>query len=148
MRNQINTLNDAKKFLDNTKKDLDKNKFLDEDLVNAAHILRQACYIHKIRMLIYINYPPEINNFIDFEKSNFIKNKENHDFLFIKYDSYKNNYPNDINKWEKYKKTIETQKYIGKFIKQKPFKNKIKDIVTPIIHLIEDKIDNFSESLR
>ena len=147
LRNQINTLNDAKKFLDNTKKDLDKNKFLDEDLINAAHILRQACYIHKIRMLIYINYPEELNNYIEIENSTFLKeDKKNNNKMTEIYKKYQYNYPK--NKWTKVLQTVRTQNYIGKNVVQKSFKNKIKDLVTPIIHLIENKIDNISDNLR
>ena len=62
------------------------------------------------------------------------------------YKKYQNNYPK--NKWTKVLQTVRTQNYIGKNVVQKSFKNKIKDLVTPIIHLIENKIDNISDNLR
>jgi hypothetical protein len=46
----------AKKYLEDYLKKWEKNAFSNEDIIDASHILRQACYIHKIRMLIYINY--------------------------------------------------------------------------------------------
>jgi hypothetical protein len=147
IRDIIYDLDNAKKFLITTKDQLDKDKFLDNDLINAAHILRQACYIHKIRMLIYINYPEELNNYIEIENSTFLKeDKKNNNKMSEIYKKYQNNYPK--NKWTKVLQTVRTQNYIGKNVVQKSFKNKIKDLVTPIIHLIENKIDNISDNLR
>jgi hypothetical protein len=57
-----NSLKEASKYLENYLEEWEKNAFTKEDIINASHILRQACYIHKIRMLIYINYDKNDKN--------------------------------------------------------------------------------------
>lgn len=118
------------------------NDNFEKDVFSFNYILRQACYIYKIRMLIFLNYPYILNEY-------YIKNKNENKKDYSKISQELNEDKNLIKKnLDSFIETVVYQNHIGDTVKQSSFIGKLNNKIIPILDTIQNSIENYSEKIR